>query len=99
MKKEQDIVIQCTNDAKEDRYLMLSIPYDTGWHVSVDGEQTEIIENDHQMLIIPVKPGEHSIEIRYIPRGLYMGIFISVIALGMMIWKIKKILDTTALPC
>lgn len=99
MKKEQDIVIQCTNDAKEDRYLMLSIPYDTGWHVSVDGEQTEIIENDHQMLIIPVKPGEHSIEIRYIPRGLYMGIFISVIALGMMIWKIKKNLDITTLPC
>ena len=90
MKKEQDIVMQCTNDAKEDRYLMLSIPYDTGWHVSVDGEQTEIIENDHQMLIIPVKPGKHSIEIRYIPGGLYMGIFISVIALGMMIWKIKK---------
>lgn len=90
MKKEHDIVMQCTNDAKEEQYLMLSIPYDTGWHVSVDGEKAKIIENAHQMLMIPVKKGTHTIEIRYVPKGLYAGILISVIALGVMICKKRK---------
>ena len=90
MKEEQNIVVQCTNVAKEDQYLMISIPYDIGWHAYVDGEKVEIMETDHQMLIIPIKKGTHEIEIKYVPKGLRAGISISIIALGLMICKIYR---------
>lgn len=88
MKKENDIIIKCTNDSKKKQYLMITIPYDTGWHAYIDGVKAEIMETNHQVLIIPVKMGTHEIEIKYVPKGLCVGALISFLTLGNLIYKI-----------
>lgn len=74
--------INGTINVKEDSYLYTSIPYDEGWTIKIDGEKSEIfaIGND-SMLTTAIKPGEHTVEISYHPRGVTYGVAISVITL------------------
>lgn len=66
---------------KSNSYLYTSIPYDEGWTVYVDGEETEIFEIGGAMLGAVVKPGEHEIELKYSPSGIKYAADISAAAL------------------
>lgn len=84
--EENDIVVQCKNNAKERRCLMFTIPYDKGWHAYVDGEEVTLLENKHQMIFVPVEEGEHTVELVYVPQGWHAGLllsFVAVILIGM----------------
>lgn len=62
---------------KENSVLYSSIPYDKGWSILIDGEKTKTYEVGEAMLAASVKPGEHTIEYVYQPRGFNYGIIIS----------------------
>ena len=66
---------------KEDSTLFLTIPYDKGWHVYVDGKeiQYEIILNSFMGL--DLKKGNHKIELKYEVPGLQCGAIISGIGI------------------
>lgn len=68
---------------KEDSTLFLTIPYDKGWHVYVDGKETqyEIILNS--FIGLDLKKGEHKIELNYEVPGLKLGAIISGIGIVM----------------
>ncbi len=79
-------------DVVEDgQVLMISIPYDRGWSVSVDGYRTETESAFGELLAIPLAKGEHLIEMHYFPRGLRGGIVLSgSTLLVMLIWCISR---------
>ena len=60
--------------------LYLSIPYERGWSVYVDGKKTSTKKVFDSMLGAEIGPGEHEVELRYFPDGLGKGIIITVSA-------------------
>ncbi len=63
--------------ASEDGYVVLSIPYDPGFTVLVDGIETEVGLFEDMMIAVPVTAGSHTISLSYYPQGMTVGIFIS----------------------
>lgn len=75
-----DTSITGTVTVSENSYLYSSIPYDTGWTIYIDGEKTEAIEIGNAILGAMIKPGTHTVEYKYTPRGLKIGIVVSSVA-------------------
>ena len=63
----------------KDSTLFLSIPYDKGFKVYVDGKKVKYNKVVGDFIGIDLKKGNHKIELRYYSEGLFVGIFISVI--------------------
>ena len=57
--------------------LLLSIPFDRAWNITVDGVKTEAAAAFGDLLAIPVQPGAHTVEMRYWPSGLTAGILLT----------------------
>lgn len=79
--------------------LFLSIPYDEGWHILVDGSETEIAKLINETFLgagLPV--GEHHISLYYDPIANKVGIWTSIVGLIflslLIVWdrKNKKLL-------
>ena len=69
----------------QDGMMLLSIPYDEGWHIYVDGEETEIQPVGEAMTGCWLTAGEHQITMRYTPQGFVEGAAISVISLLILV--------------
>ncbi len=91
-----DTKIEGTINVNENSYLYTSIPYDKGWSILIDGEESETFEIGGCLLGTAVKPGEHTIVLKYSPRGLSYGIIISAATIAgicgyiILFNKIKK---------
>ena len=80
--------------------ILLTMPFDEGWIVKVDGEEVETKQALGCLLSFDVKPGNHIIEMKYIPRGLVIGSILSIIGIVILITiyiierrRIKKLLN------
>ena len=60
-------------NAKKAGVLYLSIPYEKGWSVYIDGEKAETFPVLNAMLGVNASAGEHEIELRYAPDGFVVG--------------------------
>lgn len=67
--------------AKKDGVLFLSIPYEKGWKVYVDGSETETFPLMQSMLGVSISEGSHDIRIEYTPEGFKTGVMASSAAL------------------
>lgn len=67
-------------DVIQDGVLFLSMPYEKGWTVYVDGEKTETFPVLHSMMGARVSAGQHTITLEYMPEGLVTGVIVSGIA-------------------
>ncbi len=61
--------------------VLMTIPYDRGWCVFVDGKRTDIQKAVGILLSFDTTPGEHSIEMKYSPEGSLAGRIISAVML------------------
>lgn len=61
--------------------LILSVPYEPGWTVKVDGEEATIDIFEDTMMSLALEPGEHSISLSYYPSGLNLGLGVSIVCL------------------
>lgn len=59
--------------ALEDATLFLSIPYNQGWSVKIDGKITPIKRLFNGFLGVDVPKGKHNIELVFIPSGFKIG--------------------------
>lgn len=65
--------------------LVLSIPYEPGWTLKIDGIETELHSFEDTFLSAPISLGEHEIELNYYPGGLSAGILISLLSLTLFL--------------
>jgi len=77
-----DTDIQGTVHASEDCLFYTSIPYDEGWQVTVDGKRVSVetlreCKIGNGLLGFNLTKGEHTVEMKYVPRGLIVGVAIS----------------------
>ncbi len=70
-----------TIESKGDKqYCLLTIPYDQGWHLYVDGERVTPYAGLNELMAFEVEEGTHEIEMLYIPGGLKYGLIISALS-------------------
>jgi len=66
------------NIQSDNEYVLFAIPYDEGWRTTVNGEDKEIIRVQDELMAVKVNPGENEINIKFVPKGFYLGMAISV---------------------
>lgn len=69
--------------------------YPSGWTAMIDGKETAIIRADGVLRAIAVPQGEHDVVFRFHPKWFYVGFYISLSALilllcGLIIWLVKR---------
>lgn len=64
-------------DVIEDGILYMSMPYEKGWTVRVDGKEVKTVKVLHSMMGAEVPAGHHTVEIEYMPEGLVAGVIVS----------------------
>ncbi len=103
--KEGDYIIEEYTDSHfigtvnvpEDRTtFMLTIPYDEGWQIYVDGELTEAHQAFDSLTAVELTAGEHEIELKYSPWCVKYGVAATVIFAGTFVlmaifdWRTRK---------
>lgn len=63
-----------------DSVLLFQMPFDDGWHATVDAKSVRVVRADIGLLGIPLSAGAHSVELFYSPPFLYLGAAVSIIA-------------------
>ena len=58
--------------------IMLSVPYDNGWRLYVDGEEESMEKIFGAFLGFEILPGEHDIRLSYAAPGFRTGIIVSI---------------------
>ena len=79
--------------AVKDGYLVLSIPYDPGFTIKVDGVKTEAALFEDMMIAVPLSAGEHDISVSYYPQGMTAGLLITLLSValfGIIGWVERK---------
>lgn len=88
-------IVSVRNDGQQ--VLLFSIPYDRGWRVYLNGEKVTPKEYFGALMGIEIEKGEYRIDMIYKPWGWYVGIFISILSLGMIVCiKSLKIINVRA---
>lgn len=76
-------------NVSEDGVLYTSINYDEGWSVFIDGEKVnedEIYDIGNEALLgVAIKEGKHTVEFKYVPKGIYEGFIISSISIILLL--------------
>ncbi len=74
--------ISGTVDAAEDQVLLMTIPNQDGWSVTVNGNAVEPQDvANGALMAIPVQPGENRVEMQFTTPGLHAGAALSMLAL------------------
>lgn len=61
--------------------LILSIPYEDGWNVLLNGEKTEPALFGGALMAFDLEPGEYVLIMSYVPKGKYAGIGVSAVSI------------------
>lgn len=74
-------LIADVNVGDETSALVFTVPYEKDWIVKVDGKKVDTYKVMDALLSIKTEEGNHTIEMRYIPRGLIIGSCFSIICI------------------
>lgn len=80
------------NASNDETYMFLPVTYDEGWTCKVNGEKVEIDIAMSSFMAIRLNEGENVIEMTYLPYGMKLGAFITVITalIAIAIYIIEK---------
>lgn len=74
----------------EDCEVFVSLPYEDGYRVYVDGKKTGYGSYREIFMTVPVSAGEHEMVIKYFPPGLTVGIIISLFSVLIYVFYLIK---------
>jgi uncharacterized membrane protein YfhO len=63
----------------------MSIPYDPSWTLYVDGVKTDYETFEDAFISVYLTEGNHTIELKYFPDGLLIGIIVSILSVFLFI--------------
>lgn len=93
IKKYDDIYYNYEMNAHIDGTCLVTLPFDYGFSVYVDGIKVETKKVFDFFMGFDIKKGQHNIELKYMPVGLWQGSVLSLIGvlllLALYIWKEK----------
>ena len=90
----KDGYVKCEYTASGDEQLLLTIPYDSGWQVYVNGKKVGVHKLQHIFTGINVSAGENIIEMKFRLPGWKKGFLFSIIGIvlyaGTLIYRKKR---------
>lgn len=75
-----DRQVEGTIVMREAGRLILSVPCEKGWRITVNGERTEPEQFGGALIAFDLEPGEYTISMKYTPPGQYAGIAVSIVS-------------------
>lgn len=81
----KDTNIKGNINVLEDGVMYLSIPYEKGWKVYVDGKKQELVKVMDAMSGVKLEAGQHEVELKYIPEGFVLGVTLTSISVVLFI--------------
>ncbi len=79
-----DTYIKGNINVSEDGLMYTSIIYDRGWSAYIDGKEVEITSINDALLAVPVTAGNHTIELKYSPTNLTLGLVITFASIAIL---------------
>jgi uncharacterized membrane protein YfhO len=77
--------------AADNKLLVFSFPYEEEWKVLIDGNRTDVKKALNGLLAVDISAGEHDIELEYTPKGMIIGVPVSMFfIIVLLILIIKK---------
>ena len=80
-------------DAKIKQLVFFSIPFDSGWKATVNGNDAAIYMVDGGLSAVLIQPGNNFISLRYSPpfveRGLYLTL-LGLLIFGLVLFKSRS---------
>ncbi|MGH4139890.1 YfhO family protein [Clostridium sp.] len=77
-------------DAISDGLMVMSIPFDKGWHVKVDNQEVKTQAVDDCLLSFDLLKGSHKIELWFFPEKLFMGLMITLVSVLILLFVFIK---------
>ena len=77
-------------DLEKEGRLILSIPYEHGWTVLIDGEETAPELFGGTLMAFDLEAGHHTLSMHYIPHGKYAGMAVSAVSIvifAAILWR------------
>ncbi len=88
---DKDGRVRLTASSGGDKALATTIPAEDGWTAYVDGEKAEMGTWLDTFLALDLPAGEHEVELRYTPPGLFPGLELGALSLaGLALATVKK---------
>jgi len=81
----KDTYLSGTITAQENGVMFMSIPYDKGWTVKVDGVEVEKQVIGEGFMGIAVTEGSHTVEMSYCPSGFKIGLAMTIMSLALLV--------------
>ncbi|MEF9919522.1 MAG: YfhO family protein [Erysipelotrichaceae bacterium] len=78
----------CYSD--DDSFMVITLPYDRGWNVKVNGIETKTFEVNGGFIGIPINKGDNTIEMYFTPAGFKVGAILSGIGVLCLLAVIVK---------
>lgn len=82
-------------NVSEDKMLYLSVPYDGGWQLTVDGKPQDKMILSAGMTGVMLPKGQHNVEmtydLRYYGKGLIIGFFGLLVYLGLWLYQTRVV--------
>ena len=77
--------VDATITASADGRVVTTIPYDTGWTVTVDGNTVDMTAFKDTFVSFEISEGTHTIHLDYTPDGFYLGLASTLICIILLI--------------
>lgn len=68
--------------AADDGWLLLTVPYDDSWCLSVNGQRVQPRQAAGSLTAVPVTAGDNHIEMTYVSPGIKLGIAVSLLSIA-----------------
>lgn len=72
----------------DDKTVIMTLPYDECWKIKCDGKSVKPDRAMEILLSMDIPAGEHSIEMKYVPRGTIAGLIVSCVGIVLFAWEI-----------
>lgn len=92
IRKQNSLYAEITTD--ENEFVLLSIPYDKGWTITVNGNEINPYRVSGGLMGLPLEKGNNVIQMNFIPYGLKIGIVTTLVGVILLflvsILKLKR---------
>ncbi|MCR6513707.1 YfhO family protein [Clostridium sp. LY3-2] len=78
--------IQAEINVEKNRFIASTIPFSEEWKVKIDDIKVKPMKILDTFIGIKVEPGYHRIELIYVPKGLKLGVIVSIISTLVVIY-------------
>lgn len=70
--------------SKSHQWFTTTIPYNSGWKAYIDDKEVTPKKVQNTFLAFPINKGKHQITLKYTPPYFFLGLWISIISIGIL---------------